>query len=559
MGTSQAQERKLNDSFLSALKNARTKMCTLNDPWTLYISDIGGQLEFQELIPALTNGPSLHFVVIAAHIGLNNKCPVVYHSRNGSTTPYCSSHTLKENVLQQLSTIMSTGKNGQEPKIMFFLTFKDKISLEQREKIDEELLQAVKQTDAYKLEAIEFAEKELLCHSIDNSNPSNEDLNRIRKTVERIGKRDGLGSPYRVLTPCSWLQFGIALRLVNSPILSYDDCVQIAYQCSIETPDEVTAALRFLHFKVGLIRYFGEVKELEDIVVVEPKILFSNVTRLVEDTFTLDSVSSTKQEMFSKKGIFSKDMVNKIITDSKLLTRRKLLAFLKHYHILAELEGNKYFLPCSLVHVEPQAKEQYRQSTIPPLLISYSSGYVPRGVFGFTVAELITNQSNELTLEENKIYRDQVMFQYGPYESEVRLMSYPAYIQIDVFSNDPERFSVAETCWTIRNQIISSLNIVMNKLNYTNKVQHFVSFECQLCEIVHPAKLHFHKEKDVVTCSVNKQPSAPPTRYQVWMNPVSPYNYNNREIYHTNVLINTIHLVCRAASLYKKAVFISCD
>ncbi len=451
----------------------------------------------------------------------------MYHNKHGSTTPYKSSHTLKENVLQQLSTVMSTGRNDQQPKIMFFLTFIDQLEThDEIVQLDEELKQAVKLTDAYKSGAIEMAETKTLCHFIDNTNPREEDLYRIRKTVERIGKRDGPGSTYKVLTPCSWLQFGIALRLTNSPVLKFDDCVQIGYQCNIQSESEVKAALYFLHQKVGLIRYFVDVIELNDIVIVEPKILFSNVTRLVEDTFTIETVSSVKQEMFSTKGIFSKDMIRKIITGSEHLTRKKLIAFLKHYHILAEMDTNNFFLPCSLVHAEPQMKENRRKSTIPPLLIAYSTGYVPRGVFGFTVAELITNKSNNLTLEEDNIYRDQVTLQFGPYESEVCLMSYPTYIQIDVFPNHPETFSVAKTCCKVKSQVLASLQIVMSKLNYNEKNQPYFAFECVFCEVVHPARYYVYEGQDGITCSVlSKSSFPPPEGYKLWIEDPVSLNY----------------------------------
>lgn len=489
------------------------------DPWTLYISDVGGQLEFQELIPALTNGPSLHFLVVAANIGLNNRCPVVYHCKSGSTKPYDSNHTLKENVLQQLATIMSTGKKGLEPKIVFFLTFTDKVTPQKLSQIDQELMQAVKCTDAFTSGAIELADVGLLCHAIDNTNPSAEDLLRIRRSVERIGKREGVGSTYKVLTPCSWLQFGIALRLTNSPVLKYDDCVKIGHQCNIFSTEELNDALRFLHYKVGLIRYFGTVEQLKDIVIVQPKILFGNVTRLVKDTFTFKNLPPFKFEMFCYKGIFSKDMVRKINTGSKLLTRDKLLVFLKHHHILAPVSEERYFLPCSLVHAK-QPEESQRESEIPPLLIAYERGYVPRGVFGFAIADLITNQLNQMSLEEDKIYRDQVTFQYGPYLSEIRLSSFPAYIRIDVFPKYANEFSTAEMCCKIKRQMESSLSTVIKKLNYTENVNYYVGFMCTLCDVVHPAKLKQHKGKYLLTCKIKKKPIPPPEGYLLWFNEV---------------------------------------
>ena len=516
----QSRNIQLSEMICTAVQNARDVMKNLRqDPWTLYISDVGGQLEFQELIPALTNGPSLHIVVIAANIGMDKKCPIVYHKKvNQSTTTtktYYSSHTLKENVLQQLSTIMSTGRKGQEPKILFVLTFKDKVTSEKLKEIDSELQDLI---DPLELDAIEYAEENCLCHPIDNTEPSEEDLLRIRRTVERIGKRY---SSYKVKTPYTWLYFSIALREMKLPVLSYNQCVQIGNGCGIATQEEVNNALRFLHYQVGIIRYFSEVEVLRDVVIIEPKILFSNVTRLVEDTFTFESVPKAKLKTFQKKGIFTTepDTIRSIITDNELLTREMLLAFLEYHHILAPLEegGSKqrYFLPCSLVHAEvhvDQTKDQ--DHMFPSLLIIFNEGYIPRGVFGFIIAELLTNRmnkDNQLRLREDRIYRNQITFSFGPFVDEFKLTSFPSYIRIDVNPSkmkphDRKQPSLATICSIFRTRIITSLDKVLHKLNYTDKAIHGLAFLCPISNPVHPAKINYDfcgKVPCSLSCNLN--------------------------------------------------------
>ena len=110
-------KRRVDNLLRAAARRAGIKMKNRNVPFTIYLSDIGGQLEFQELIPALTNGPSLHIVVLRASRDLNSPIRIEYLDKNGqSAHTYVSKHTAKEDLLMSLATIMSTGRKGQLPK-----------------------------------------------------------------------------------------------------------------------------------------------------------------------------------------------------------------------------------------------------------------------------------------------------------------------------------------------------------------------------------------------------------------------------------------------------------
>ena len=93
----------------SALRNAGILLQRQDLRWMLYISDVGGQPEFQEMLPALVSGPSLYFLTFPLHKGLNEKCLVEYQHPNGnSIVPYTASFTMKEALLSSLASIAST-------------------------------------------------------------------------------------------------------------------------------------------------------------------------------------------------------------------------------------------------------------------------------------------------------------------------------------------------------------------------------------------------------------------------------------------------------------------
>ena len=194
----------------AAARKAGIKLKNRKELWTLYLADIGGQLKFQELVPALTNGPSLHIVVLRASCGLNDQIHIEYLDKNGQAAhAYVAEHTAKEDLLMSLAAIMSTGRKGQQPKAIVVLTFKDEVSPQKLIDIGKELQEAVRETDAYKTGVIKFADETHLCNSINNLSPDENDFLSIRQTIERIGKNN---KEYKIETPNSWLYFGIALR-----------------------------------------------------------------------------------------------------------------------------------------------------------------------------------------------------------------------------------------------------------------------------------------------------------------------------------------------------------
>ena len=77
--------------------------------------------------------------------------------------------------------------------------------------------------------------------------------------------------------PLPWLVSSLAFRLLQVPVISYEQCTSIADECGIDTSDELKEALWFLHHKVGFIRYFESVPELCGVVILDPQLLFDKI------------------------------------------------------------------------------------------------------------------------------------------------------------------------------------------------------------------------------------------------------------------------------------------
>lgn len=72
------------------------------------LTDTGGQIEFQELLPLLVSGPTVFFLVFRLDHDLNKQFTVEYVRSTGTKSkPYQSTFTVKEALLQSLASIAS--------------------------------------------------------------------------------------------------------------------------------------------------------------------------------------------------------------------------------------------------------------------------------------------------------------------------------------------------------------------------------------------------------------------------------------------------------------------
>ena len=115
----------------------------LENQCTIYFTDTGGQLEFQEVLPAIISGPSIFLLVFNlehAAKGLHEEFPAVYKRGDGHVyepPPGISTFTIKDLLLHILASIQSTTsyhfkKEGKdrviEPKVLLVGTHSDRVT-----------------------------------------------------------------------------------------------------------------------------------------------------------------------------------------------------------------------------------------------------------------------------------------------------------------------------------------------------------------------------------------------------------------------------------------------
>lgn len=95
---------------------------------------------------------------------------------------------------------------------------------------------------------------------------------------------------YRMRSRAHWMIYSLVIRQLQNCVESYDECYTIASECAITDTEEFHEALHFIHTKMGLIRHFPH-KELKEIVIIDPQVLFEKVTELIVETFTFEKVN----------------------------------------------------------------------------------------------------------------------------------------------------------------------------------------------------------------------------------------------------------------------------
>ena len=536
--------------FRHVLKERGVSRVRVENPCTLYLTDSGGQPEFQELLPALVVGPCVFFIVFPLHKDLNAKYLVEYVRPDNHMKKYISSLTIKEDLMRSLASIACTKYkdiygNEVNPRVMFVATFKDKVSEEHCLRVLKELQDLVKVTDAFHQGMIVDASETQTVFTINNASDeeAEKDAKKIRDAFQKIT------ASFKVCTPSPWLIFCILVQHIygkerdmqydpgKDSVISYDECFKLAQECGIKSPDMFEAALQFLHKQTGVLHYYKEeeLPELSQIVIRDPQHLFNRVNQLIERTFIFEKTQSSKPSEDFKKGIFKKADYEKLTEEfsSSKLTPIMLLKLLEHLNVVVPLgDGEKYFMPCAISHLTDDSSSHTtdkasstcctQSPTIPPLLITFKSGYCPKGLFG-TLVVCITNKqigNCTLSLDESSIHRDQISFTLGLHRLLLRIN--PTYIYIEVIPPQDNSLSIdlCNLCNDVRNFIEDNITEACMTLRYSNSANCGLSFICQCSEedTHHPAELrHDPVNGHCFLCTRSKKEALVNTDCHVWL------------------------------------------
>ena len=422
----------------------------LENQCTIYFTDTGGQLEYQEVLPAIISGPSIFLLVFNlehAAKGLDKEFPAVYKKSDGSVyepPPGISTFTVRDLILHILASIQSTRdyhfKDGNDrvikPKVLLVGTHSDRVTdVSVRNRIESDVQDLLKDTPYYQKGMLQVpcrkTPNEKFVYMVNNESSEDPAFQEIRKKVRSLIFKKSGDSDYKEDISAHWLGFDLMLRWPGKyKILAYQHCVHLANKCGIHV-DHVKQALRFLHERFGIVLYF-ESEDLGNIVVTNPQVIYNMISDLIAEKFN-DSNSDcglTPEQVqeFQNKGLISVDAVKCIAaqrSETSDLSLPFLLNLLSHLHIVVKLDQDeenpkiKYFIPCVLagtIH-DLSTSEENSEPCVADLLIVFDRGcqYCPKGLFSVLAVKLAQKPKQReakytWVLNREKLGRERVVF-----------------------------------------------------------------------------------------------------------------------------------------------------
>ena len=483
----------------------------LKKSFSLYLRDTGGQVEFQEMIPLLIFGPSIFFFVFRLDLDFKKKFEVKYRKSPGeSLNCYTSSITTEEAFLQFLASVDAMkmpnekGVKTHDPLVFVVGTHKDilgKSAAEEIAKLNQELGTLIQKNGFQHL--IEYADdkKGQVMFTVDNGSGSDEDFKLIRSTVNNFIRRR---PEFSIDYPIRYLLFCLELQNLNSNVLSFDECKDMAASYGIEEGIEegqLSHLLQFLHLRIGIIRYFDK-DGVRHIVICKPEVLFNKVTDLIFKTFSSGPpLKNTERKDFTKKGIITASVLAMVI-DEKEISSKEFLQLLVHLRIAAKYVSRgeeKFFLPCVLNHVTESTKRLYTPVT--PFAVKFQCKHCPKGLFGVLITHLMTPDSNTsatsntttFSLVEEEIFKDQVSFKvFSPgMHDKISLKLYPSHLEIKFFPYVLQNrdITIAEVCSNVRQIVETSISRSLHDLHYNeSRIELVICFRCEHCSDYHPVE-----------------------------------------------------------------------
>ena len=424
---------------------------SIPETWDLFtLLDTGGQPEFINMLPAINSSTAITFVVLNMSNGkacLNNLVTAQYkcegYNYDKCDLKYTNMHLLKcllssvkvASIKQDsfVSEIVKKVTEDEHPKpvVCVIGTCADLLRKRFGKMYHNEILEI--NTEIKQLVGSINKENALVfwCRGdnfvipVDNTlsrRPQKEEFNRkIAEEINRIREHSNelLKKKAQYEIPISWFILELELRnneKVCIPLAEVKSiCDRIMPSHRRMEMEQIIEVLKFYHM-YGMVLYFNEVKGMKNFVITNPQWLFVNLTKIIMCKYKRNAkelyASYLIEEM--NKGICSVELLRRLDLDLQGIELESFLNLLVHLKVIAPMKTMEtdYFIPTILppcneksIFTEkecgnPAAFTFDRECIHPevePLLIEFTFGTIPRGLFGFLTVQLL--QDNPDTFE----------------------------------------------------------------------------------------------------------------------------------------------------------------
>ena len=492
---------------------------TIPETWDLFtLLDTGGQPEFINLLPAINNSTAITFVVLNISNGkdcLNNSVTAQYqcegYDYDKHDLKYTNKHLLK--CLLSSVKVSAMKKDSFHPEIVKKLTedkhpkpivcvigtcadlLKEKFGENYSKeilKINEEVQKLVKIIKDKDVLTFWCKGDKNFVIPVDNTvsrepqedfkSETTAEIQRIREHSNEVLKKK---AQYEI--PISWFILELELRnndKVCIPLTEVKDiCDRIMPPQRRMDIRQIREVLKFYHL-YGMLLYFSEVDGMNNYVVTNPEWLFLNLTKIIMCKFVNSANDLYDSHLIDEmnKGICSMELLKRLKLDLKGIELNSFVNLLKFLKVIAPVKSmeNAYFIP----NVLPPCDVKYKfiekdygkpaaftldgeciHSEVEPLLIEFTFGTIPRGLFGSLIVQLLQDNSDTYELCENDRmlcqYADLMSFYIKPYW-HVSLRDKISYLELQVRVNG----KTSSYHYEVQTAVTKALNKVCEDFNW---------------------------------------------------------------------------------------------
>ena len=478
----------------------------------VYFTDTGGQPEFQELLSLVMAGCNTVLIVFNLMHDFDSS-PLLQCQLHVDKPPICykSPYGVGEMLCQSLMSvpIMEHGNvegedNVEESqgtsRVFFVGTHKDLVSPEWIEEMNRMLIDLIRDTPQYQAHIVQLCKGDNVIFAVDNFSQDNKDFLPIREATQTLIYGNNC---FKVKAPTSWLFTGIVLKKVSEtqPIVSFDQCKEIAQQCGIKNEDDFDKAIKFLHYKIGVIRYYNT-EGLKGVVVLRPQLIINVLSQLMKEAFSKPvTTRAILDDETIAKGLerVQKDFVLQLTKDLLLLA----------HHPESTVEHPKYYLTCMLP-VEKASPDDQDDTAV---LFTRKEFSFPIGLCRAVITAILQNRMQTTThwkINYQKLFRNSLEFTCS--NVTFKLKCTKRHLSLSIMTGTNTILICPEVQKTIESIMIEAMKIC----NYGGSGVPIVGFICPDSDATTP---HYSRltERGELQCLSTKKNIKIPDKLQQWM------------------------------------------
>ena len=506
----------------------------------VHMIDTGGQPELMEVMPSLIHNANLALVLVSLEYGLN-ECPEAnYHEEGVRYERQMSSHYTGRDIILKLASTFQAKKSIREPFNLFIVaTHRDCVKGELKNEVEtlnnelHSLLLPTFKNELIIFEAsTEFDEENKIAFVLNLKAPNDDDkeaLELIRTGVSNSDLRKTFD------TPASFFAFEqdllqYAKDIAKRSILSLHECKQVGAKVKMSS-ETVEAALVFFH-RQNTFLYFKHV--LPNHIFIEPQIPFDIVNGIVR--FSYKKMRGIKPRLMSllKDGIITEELLSYDQISSHFVKGfyevKDAIKLFCHTFTLAPLQpdtpGNpvdrkerEYLMMCLQPAKSDKEIENYvsKITDTVPLVVKFSSGCVPLGCFGSTIACLLYKYKWEVLKGKNspKCLAHNIAHLHDPdLLVNVVLVDFTQYIKIYISSDLSAYPSPARMCSQVRRKVFGAIEEVFDIMHLDwDMIKISPAVVCECTSIHHFAEF----SRNSLYCSESTSTSRANEKQLLWM------------------------------------------